>query len=208
MKKCFLLLIVASVAAVACSSKNGLADHEAMCNISGKGFDTKVVRIAPAFSDIRFDPYQELEVVDGRFDSDVVLDTNQAYEILVPVTEYGFSAYTSLVFFYSKDGVRFENKFIEDNNHVVYVEPAGYNKIYYDYHNWKTSLHEEWLADLMASQDSLFNNGQMYSRHYEDLRKMLGKENLKESVVDSLRREIKKLQMSGEDRTLAGQMWM
>lgn len=206
MKHCFYFLLL--LMSVACSSKNGLADYEAICNISGKGFDSKVVRVLLAFSDVRFDPYQELEVKDGCFDSKVVLDTNQAYEILIPDPEYGFSMYRSLVFFYSKDGVRFENKLIQDENHIVFAEPTGYNKIYCDYHNWKSNLYAEWTSDLMAQQDSLLNIGQMYSSHYKDLGEKLCEENLQESVVDSLRRESKKLQMSGEDKTPAGQMWM
>ena len=206
MKHCFYILLMFTL--VACSSRNGLADHEAICNISGKGFDTKTVRVALAFSDIRFDPYQELEVKDGCFESKVILDTNQAYEILIPDPEDGFSMYRSLVFFYSKDGVRFEDKLIQDEKHVVLAEPTGYNKIYCDYHNWKSNLHAAWIADLMESQDSLFNIGQMYSQHFNDLGEQLQEENLQEAVVDSLRREIQKLQMSGEDRTPAGQMWM
>lgn len=40
------------------------------------------------------DAYQEIKVKDGGFDAEVILDTNQVYELCVPHPEYGFAAYT------------------------------------------------------------------------------------------------------------------
>mgnify|MGYP003473117127 CR=1 FL=1 len=90
-----LIHIVLLLVFTACSSSKLLSEHEVVCHISGEGFDVKNVRICLVWSDMwNGDPYQEIRVKDGCFDAEVILDTNQVYELCVPHPEYGFATYS------------------------------------------------------------------------------------------------------------------
>lgn len=92
--KRFIHLILLMAFTVGCSSKR-LSEHEAICHISGDGIDVKKVRVCLVWADMwNGDAYQEIKVKDGSFDAEVILDTNQVYELCVPHPEYGFATYT------------------------------------------------------------------------------------------------------------------
>lgn len=104
-----LAYLILTILFISCNSVPNLSEHEAICHISGEGFNVRNVRVCLVWSDMRNgDDYQEIKIKDGRFESDVVLDTNQVYEICVPDPEYGYAVYKTLAFFYSKDGVNLE----------------------------------------------------------------------------------------------------
>lgn len=192
-----------------CNYRQPLSENEAICNISGEGFDVPHVRVCLVWSDMwNGDEYQQIRVRDGRFDADVVLDTNQVYEICIPHPEYGYSAYRTAEFFYSKDGVRFGQETGIDGDRVVVSDPAGDNRTYYGYKNHRDSLFMGWYADLMESQDSLDNIGKMYDPHWRDLLEKLNDATLPQSARDSITLEVNKMSMSGENRTPEGQKWM
>ena len=191
-----------------CLSGRSMSEHEVSCHISGDGFEAKSVRVCLIWEDIRnSNDYQEIKVRDCRFDSEVILDTNQVYEIIIPHPEYGYSTYRTAAFFYSRDGVRFGVKPEIDGERVVLVNPTGENLKYYGYKNHRDSLFMNRYIELMASQDSLNTIGQMYDSRWVDMCDMLNNDELSQDVRDSLTIETNKMSMSGENRTFAGQMW-
>jgi len=203
------LIFISLAILTSCHYSQNLSENEAICKISGEGFEARDIRVCHVWSDMwNGDEYQEIKVRNGRFDAEVILDTNQVYEICIPHPEHGFAAYRTAEFFYSKDGVRFGLKTGIDGERVVLSEPTGNNRTYYDYKNHRDSLFMEWYAGLMESQDSLNNMGMMFDPYWEDLLDKLNDGNLPQSVRDNITLEVNKMSMSGENRTTEGQKWM
>ena len=204
-----LAYLILTILFISCNSVPNLSEHEAICHISGKGFNVRNVRICLVWSDMRNgDDYQEIKIKDGRFESDVVLDTNQVYEICVPDPEYGYTAYKTLAFFYSKDGVQFGMESAIDGQRITLINPSGENHRYYDYKNRRDSLYMDRYTKLMESQDSLNNIGQMYDPLWIELCNMQNDKDIPQSVRDSITIEVNKLSMSNANRTPAGQLWL
>lgn len=203
-----LIHIVLLLVFTACSSSKLLSEHEVVCHISGEGFDVKNVRICLVWSDMwNGDPYQEIRVKDGCFDAEVILDTNQVYELCVPHPEYGFATYRNCEFFYSQNGIRFGQRSAIDGERIVLLNATGTNKTYYDYINKRDSLYMGRYEKLMEAQDSLNNIGQMYDPHWLEMCDQQNDESLPQSYRDSITIEVNKMSMSGEHRTPEGQMW-
>ena len=203
-----LIHIVLLLVFTACSSSKLLSEHEVVCHISGEGFDVKNVRICLVWSDMwNGDPYQEIRVKDGCFDAEVILDTNQVYELCVPHPEYGFATYRNCEFFYSQNGIRFGQSYAIDGERIVLLNATGTNKTYYDYINERDSLYMGRYAKLMEAQDSLNNIGQMYDPHWLEMCDQQNDESLPQSYRDSITIEVNKMSMSSEHRTQEGQMW-
>lgn len=203
-----LIHIVLLLVFTACSSSKLLSEHEVVCHISGEGFDVKNVRICLVWSDMwNGDPYQEIRVKDGCFDAEVVLDTNQVYELCVPHPEYGFATYRNCEFFYSQNGIRFGQRSAIDGERIVLLNATGTNKTYYDYINERDSLYMGRYEKLMEAQDSLNNIGQMYDPHWLEMCDQQNDKSLPQSYRDSITIEVNKMSMSGEHRTPEGQMW-
>ena len=205
--KRFIHLILLMAFTVGCSSKR-LSEHEAICHISGDGIDVKKVRVCLVWADMwNGDAYQEIKVKDGSFDAEVILDTNQVYELCVPHPEYGFATYRSCEFFYTPNGIRFGQRSAIDGERIVLLNTTGTNKTYYDYINERDSLYMGWYEKLMEAQDSLNNIGQMYDPYWLEMCDQQNDESLPQSYRDSITIEINKMSMSGEHRTPEGQMW-
>lgn len=203
-----LSFIIGLVLCASCSTRSGLDEHEALCRISGEGFFAKNVRVCHVWSDMwNGDAYQEINVKNGRFDAEVILDTNQVYEICIPHPEYGYATYRTAKFFFSKDGVIFGEQRAVDGDRVIIVEPGGRNKVICDYVNHRDSIFMDRYVDLMVSQDSLNDIGQMYDPHWSRLCEMQNDENLPQTLRDSITLEVNKMSMSGEHRTASGQKW-
>lgn len=205
--KRFIHLILLMAFTVGCSSKR-LSEHEAICHISGDGIDVKKVRVCLVWADMwNGDAYQEIKVKDGSFDAEVILDTNQVYELCVPHPEYGFATYRSCEFFYTPNGIRFGQRSAIDGERIMLLNATGTNKTYYDYINERDSLYIGWYEKLMEAQDSLNNIGQMYDPHWLEMCDQQNDESLPQSYRDSITIEVNKMSMSGEHRTPEGQMW-
>ena len=205
--KRFIHLILLMAFTVSCSSKR-LSEHEAICHISGDGIDVKKVRVCLVWADMwNGDAYQEIKVKDGSFDAEVILDTNQVYELCVPHPEYGFATYRNCEFFYSQNGISFGQRSAIDGERIVLLNATGTNKTYYDYINERDSLYMGWYEKLMEAQDSLNNIGQMYDPYWLEMCDQQNDESLPQSYRDSITIEINKMSMSGEHRTPEGQMW-
>ena len=205
--KRFIHLILLMAFTVGCSSKR-LSEHEAICHISGDGIDVKKARVCLVWADMwNGDAYQEIKVKDGSFDAEVILDTNQVYELCVPHPEYGFATYRSCEFFYTPNGIRFGQRSAIDGERIVLLNATGTNKTYYDYINERDSLYMGWYEKLMEAQDSLNNIGQMYDPYWLEMCDQQNDESLPQSYRDSITIEINKMSMSGEHRTPEGQMW-
>ena len=205
--KRFIHLILLMAFTVGCSSKR-LSEHEVVCHISGEGFNVNNVRICLVWSDMwNGDPYQEIKVKDGSFDAEVILDTNQVYELCVPHPEYGFATYRSCEFFYTPNGIRFGQRSAIDGERIVLLNTTGTNKTYYDYINERDSLYMGWYEKLMEAQDSLNNIGQMYDPHWLEMCDQQNDDSMPQSYRDSITIEVNKMSMSGEHRTPEGQMW-
>ena len=205
--KRFIHLILLMAFTVGCSSKR-LSEHEVVCHISGEGFNVNNVRICLVWSDMwNGDPYQEIKVKDGSFDAEVILDTNQVYELCVPHPEYGFATYRNCEFFYSQNGISFGQRSAIDGERIVLLNATGTNKTYYDYINERDSLYMGRYEKLMKAQDSLNNIGLMYDPHWLEMCDQQNDESLPQSYRDSITIEINKMSMSGEHRTPEGQMW-
>ena len=205
--KRFIHLILLMAFTVSCSSKR-LSEHEAICHISGDGIDVKKVRVCLVWADMwNGDAYQEIKVKDGSFDAEVILDTNQVYELCVPHPEYGFATYRSCEFFYTPNGIRFGQRSAIDGERIMLLNATGTNKTYYDYINERDSLYMGWYEKLMEAQDSLNNIGQMYDPHWLEMCDQQNDECLPQSYRDSITIEVNKMSMSGEHRTPEGQMW-
>ena len=203
-----LIHIVLLLVFTACSSSKQLSEHEAVCHISGEGFDVTNVRVCLVWSDMwNGDPYQEIRVKDRRFDAEVILDTNQVYELCVPHQEYGFAAYRTCKFFYSKEGIKFGQKSAMDGEQIVLLNTTGQNKTYYDYINERDSLYMGWYEKLMEAQDSLNNMGQMYDPHWLEMCDQQNDESLPQSYRDSVTIEVNKMSMNSEHMTPEGQLW-
>lgn len=203
-----LIHIVLLLVFTACTSSKQLSEHEVVCHISGEGFDVKNVRVCLVWSDMwNGDPYQEIRVKDGRFDAEVILDTNQVYELCVPHPEYGFATYRNCEFFYSKNGIRFGQRSAIDGERIVLINATEQNKTYYDYINERDSLYMGWYEKLMEAQDSLNNIGQMYDPHWLEMCDQQNDDSMPQSYRDSITIEVNKMSMSGEHRTPEGQMW-
>jgi len=207
MKHLFYLIL--TLLFISCNSASNISEHEAICHISGDGFNVRDVRICLIRTDMRNgDDYQEIKVRKGRFESDVVLDTNQVYEICVPDPEYGYAAYKTLAFFYSKDGVQFGIDSAIDGQRITLTNPSGDNYKYYDYKNRRDSLYMDRYTKLMEQQDSLNNIGEMYDPVWLEMCNMQNNEHLPQSVRDSITIEVNSLAMSNTNRTPAGQLWL
>ena len=205
--KRFIHLILLMAFTVGCSSKR-LSEHEAICHISGDGIDVKKVRVCLVWADMwNGDAYQEIKVKDGSFAAEVILDTNQVYELCVPHPEYGFATYRSCEFFYTPNGIRFGQRSAIDGERIMLLNATGTNKTYYDYINERDSLYMGWYEKLMEAQDSLNNIGQMYDPHWLEMCDQQNDDSLPQSYRDSITIEINKMSMSGEHRTPEGQMW-
>lgn len=205
--KRFIHLILLMAFTVGCSSKR-LSEHEAICHISGDGIDVKKVRVCLVWADMwNGDAYQEIKVKDGSFDAEVILDTNQVYELCVPHPEYGFATYRSCEFFYTPNGIRFGQRSAIDGERIVLLNATGTNKTYYDYINERDILYMGRYEKLMKAQDSLNNIGLMYDPHWLEMCDQQNDESLPQSYRDSITIEINKMSMSGEHRTPEGQMW-
>ena len=205
--KRFIHLILLMAFTVGCSSKR-LSEHEAICHISGDGIDVKKVRVCLVWADMwKGDAYQEIKVKDGSFDAEVILDTNQVYELCVPHPEYGFATYRSCEFFYTPNGIRFGQRSAIDGERIVLLNATGTNKTYYDYINERDSLYMGWYEKLMEAQDSLNNIGKMYDPHWLEMCDQQNDDSLPQSYRDSITIEVNKMSMSGEHRTPEGQMW-
>ena len=197
-----LIHIVLLLVFTACTSSKQLSEHEVVCHISGEGFDVKNVRVCLVWSDMwNGDPYQEIRVKDGRFDAEVILDTNQVYELCVPHPEYGFATYRNCEFFYSKNGIRFGQRSAIDGERIVLINATEQNKTYYDYINERDSLYMGWYEKLMEAQDSLNNIGQMYDSHWLEMCDQQNDDSMPQSYRDSITIEVNKMSMSGEHRT-------
>lgn len=191
-----------------CNSNQNLSENEEVCRISGEGFEIREIRVCPVWSDMRNgDKFHEVKVRNGCFDAEVVLDTNQVYEICIPHPEYGFNAYRTAEFFYSKEGVRFGLETEAGDEKVILKDPTGTNRTWFAYKDHRDSLFRDWYADLMESQDSLNNTGQMYDPHWLEMLEVQNDDNVPQDVKDSITLEVNKLSMSGEHRTPAGQRW-
>lgn len=200
--------LAAIILLVACNGKPALSEHEVICKISGKGFDAKNIRIHLAWTDFRFDDnYQEIDVKDGCFEADVVLDTNQVYEICIPDFPGEWSSYKTAHFFFHKDGVEFGMETFADDKRIIVENPKGNNNTYYSYKSLRDKIYMDWYTRLMASQDSLFNNKLMYNHTWEKMWDAQRDKKLSQEVKDSLRNEANKLAMSGDHRTPAGRAW-
>ena len=205
--KRFIHLILLMAFTVGCSSKR-LSEHEAICHISGDGIDVKKVRVCLVWADMwNGDAYQEIKVKDGSFDAEVILDTNQVYELCVPHPEYGFATYRNCEFFYSQNGISFGQRSAIDGERIVLLNATGTNKTYYDYINERDSLYMGRYEKLMKAQDSLNNIGLMYDPHWLEMCDQQNDESLPQSYRDSITIEVNKMSMSGEHRTPEGQMW-
>ena len=205
--KRFIHLILLMAFTVGCSSKR-LSEHEAICHISGDGIDVKKVRVCLVWADMwNGDAYQEIKVKDGSFDAEVILDTNQVYELCVPHPEYGFATYRSCEFFYTPNGIRFGQRSAIDGERIMLLNATGTNKTYCDYINERDSLYMGRYEKLMEAQDSLNNIGQMYDPYWLEMCDQQNDESLPQSYRDSITIEINKMSMSGEHRTPEGQMW-
>ena len=205
--KRFIHLILLMAFTVGCSSKR-LSEHEAICHISGDGIDVKKVRVCLVWADMwNGDAYQEIKVKDGSFDAEVILDTNQVYELCVPHPEYGFATYRSCEFFYTPNGIRFGQRSAIDGERIVLLNTTGTNKTYYDYINERDILYMGRYEKLMKAQDSLNNIGLMYDPHWLEMCDQQNDESLPQSYRDSITIEVNKMSMSGEHRTPEGQMW-
>ena len=205
--KRFIHLILLMAFTVSCSSKR-LSEHEAICHISGDGIDVKKVRVCLVWADMwNGDAYQEIKVKDGSFDAEVILDTNQVYELCVPHPEYGFATYRSCEFFYTPNGIRFGQRSAIDGERIVLLNATGTNKTYYDYINERDILYMGRYEKLMKAQDSLNNIGLMYDPHWLEMCDQQNDESLPQSYRDSITIEVNKMSMSGEHRTPEGQMW-
>ena len=205
--KRFIHLILLMAFTVGCSSKR-LSEHEAICHISGDGIDVKKVRVCLVWADMwNGDAYQEIKVKDGSFDAEVILDTNQVYELCVPHPEYGFATYRNCEFFYSQNGISFGQRSAIDGERIVLLNATGTNKTYYDYINERDSLYTGRYEKLMKAQDSLNNIGLMYDPHWLEMCDQQNDESLPQSYRDSITIEVNKMSMSGEHRTPEGQMW-
>ena len=205
--KRFIHLILLMAFTVGCSSKR-LSEHEAICHISGDGIDVKKVRVCLVWADMwNGDAYQEIKVKDGSFDAEVILDTNQVYELCVPHPEYGFATYRSCEFFYTPNGIRFGQRSAIDGERIVLLNATGTNKTYYDYINERDILYMGRYEKLMKAQDSLNNIGLMYDPHWLEMCDQQNDESLPQSYRDSITIEVNKMSMSGEHRTPEGQMW-
>ena len=205
--KRFIHLILLMAFTVGCSSKR-LSEHEAICHISGDGIDVKKVRVCLVWADMwNGDAYQEIKVKDGSFDAEVILDTNQVYELCVPHPEYGFATYRSCEFFYTPNGIRFGQRSAIDGERIMLLNATGTNKTYCDYINERDSLYMGRYEKLMKAQDSLNNIGLMYDPHWLEMCDQQNDESLPQSYRDSITIEINKMSMSGEHRTPEGQMW-
>ena len=206
--KRFIHLILLMAFTVGCSSKR-LSEHEAICHISGDGIDVKKVRVCLVWADMwNGDAYQEIKVKDGSFDAEVILDTNQVYELCVPHPEYGFATYRSCEFFYTPNGIRFGQRSAIDGERIMLLNATGTNKTYYDYINERDSLYMGWYEKLMEAQDSLNNIGQMYDPHWLEMCDQQNDDSMPQSYRDSITIEVNKMSMSGEHRTPEGQMWL
>ena len=205
--KRFIHLILLMAFTVGCSSKR-LSEHEAICHISGDGIDVKKVRVCLVWADMwNGDAYQEIKVKDGSFDAEVILDTNQVYELCVPHPEYGFATYRSCEFFYTPNGIRFGQRSAIDGERIMLLNATGTNKTYCDYINERDSLYMGRYEKLMKAQDSLNNIGLMYDPHWLEMCDQQNDESLPQSYRDSITIEVNKMSMSGEHRTPEGQMW-
>ena len=205
--KRFIHLILLMAFTVGCSSKR-LSEHEAICHISGDGIDVKKVRVCLVWADMwNGDAYQEIKVKDGSFDAEVILDTNQVYELCVPHPEYGFATYRSCEFFYTPNGIRFGQRSAIDGERIMLLNATGTNKTYCDYINERDSLYMGWYEKLMEAQDSLNNIGQMYDPHWLEMCDQQNDDSMPQSYRDSITIEVNKMSMSGEHRTPEGQMW-
>ena len=205
--KRFIHLILLMAFTVGCSSKR-LSEHEAICHISGDGIDVKKVRVCLVWADMwNGDAYQEIKVKDGSFDAEVILDTNQVYELCVPHPEYGFATYRSCEFFYTPNGIRFGQRSAIDGERIMLLNATGTNKTYCDYINELDSLYMGRYEKLMKAQDSLNNIGLMYDPHWLEMCDQQNDESLPQSYRDSITIEVNKMSMSGEHRTPEGQMW-
>lgn len=205
--KRFIHLILLMAFTVGCSSKR-LSEHEAICHISGDGIDVKKVRVCLVWADMwNGDAYQEIKVKDGSFDAEVILDTNQVYELCVPHPEYGFATYRSCEFFYTPNGIRFGQRSAIDGERIMLLNATGTNKTYCDYINERDSLYMGRYEKLMKAQDSLNNIGLMYDPHWLEMCDQQNDECLPQSYRDSITIEVNKMSMSGEHRTPEGQMW-
>ena len=205
--KRFIHLILLMAFTVGRSSKR-LSEHEAICHISGDGIDVKKVRVCLVWADMwNGDAYQEIKVKDGSFDAEVILDTNQVYELCVPHPEYGFATYRNCEFFYSQNGISFGQRSAIDGERIVLLNATGTNKTYYDYINERDILYMGRYEKLMKAQDSLNNIGLMYDPHWLEMCDQQNDESLPQSYRDSITIEINKMSMSGEHRTPEGQMW-
>lgn len=205
--KRFIHLILLMAFTVGCSSKR-LSEHEAICHISGDGIDVKKVRVCLVWADMwNGDAYQEIKVKDGSFDAEVILDTNQVYELCVPHPEYGFATYRSCEFFYTPNGIRFGQRSAIDGERIMLLNATGTNKTYCDYINERDSLYMGRYEKLMKAQDSLNNIGLMYDPHWLEICDQQNDESLPQSYRDSITIEVNKMSMSGEHRTPEGQMW-
>ena len=205
--KRFIHLILLMAFTVGCSSKR-LSEHEAICHISGDGIDVKKVRVCLVWADVwNGDAYQEIKVKDGSFDAEVILDTNQVYELCVPHPEYGFATYRSCEFFYTPNGIRFGQRSAIDGERIMLLNATGTNKTYCDYINERDSLYMGRYEKLMKAQDSLNNIGLMYDPHWLEMCDQQNDESLPQSYRDSITIEVNKMSMSGEHRTPEGQMW-
>ena len=205
--KRFIHLILLMAFTVSCSSKR-LSEHEAICHISGDGIDVKKVRVCLVWADMwNGDAYQEIKVKDGSFDAEVILDTNQVYELCVPHPEYGFATYRSCEFFYTPNGIRFGQRSAIDGERIMLLNATGTNKTYCDYINERDSLYMGRYEKLMKAQDSLNNIGLMYDPHWLEMCDQQNDESLPQSYRDSITIEVNKMSMSGEHRTPEGQMW-
>ena len=205
--KRFIHLILLMAFTVGCSSKR-LSEHEAICHISGDGIDVKKVRVCLVWADMwNGDAYQEIKVKDGSFDAEVILDTNQVYELCVPHPEYGFATYRNCEFFYSQNGISFGQRSAIDGERIMLLNATGTNKTYCDYINERDSLYMGRYEKLMKAQDSLNNIGLMYDPHWLEMCDQQNDESLPQSYRDSITIEVNKMSMSGEHRTPEGQMW-
>ena len=191
--KRFIHLILLMAFTVSCSSKR-LSEHEAICHISGDGIDVKKVRVCLVWADMwNGDAYQEIKVKDGSFDAEVILDTNQVYELCVPHPEYGFATYRNCEFFYSQNGISFGQRSAIDGERIVLLNATGTNKTYYDYINERDSLYMGRYEKLMEAQDSLNNIGQMYDPYWLEMCDQQNDESLPQSYRDSITIEINKM---------------
>ena len=205
--KRFIHLILLMAFTVGCSSKR-LSEHEAICHISGDGIDVKKVRVCLVWADMwNGDAYQEIKVKDGSFDAEVILDTNQVYELCVPHPEYGFATYRSCEFFYTPNGIRFGQRSAIDGERIMLLNATGTNKTYCDYINERDSLYMGRYVKLMKAQDSLNSIGLMYDPHWVEMCDQQNDESLPQSYRDCITIEVIKMSMSGEHRTPEGQMW-